>query len=81
MGTVGLAWISSRYWSVDRRMSLERFSLPGSVSTRGTLAVTGETASIRRASTPARRAMNSRTGALAMTLPRRSARVVNDVKS
>ena len=81
IGTVGFDWMSMRYWSVERRMSLARFSLPGSLRLRGTSAVIGAEASMRAGSMRARRAMYSRTGALAMTLPSSAARVVSEVKA
>ena len=73
-GTVGLAWMLSRYCSLDRRMSVVFFSATEPTIDRGRSGVRGAAISIRPPGIPTRRPMSSRTGELAITLPRRIAR-------
>src|SRR4051794_18289413 len=80
IGTVGLTWMLIRYSSGDLSKSLVRF-LPELSSGRGHAGVTGLWICSTLAGTRARRAMNDRTGTVAITLPTSSARFVIDSKA
>ena len=67
IGTVGLTWMLIRYSSGDFSRSLV-LRLPALSSGRGHAGVIGLDSTSTLAGTPARRAMNDRTGSAAMAL-------------
>ena len=73
-GTVGFAWMLSRYSSGRLRMSVVCGAVSAVAITFGWSGVTGPVTEISSPGTPTRRPMKSRTGGLAITLPRITAR-------